>query len=287
MATFDPARPDFTPYGFDCVLWRPSRMPRPDHHDEVELNLLRDGWVTYLLGGRKVRVEAGRMTVFWAAIPHQILDHGVQSDYFVATIPLTWFLQCRLPDCVVQPLLQGELLSDPTAGRAEFDQFLFAQWVKDLRSPTPEMKRAVMAEMEARLLRMAIARPRPQAMQPGPRRKRPSVDGGGANKVEQMACLIARRYLEKLTADEIGREVGLHPNYAMSLFRRTFGTTFVDYLTQHRVSHAQRLLATTEAKIVDIAFGSGFASLSRFNEAFRRVCGCSPRMYRCQHRVDR
>ena len=109
------------------------------------------------------------------------------------------------------------------------------------------------------------------------------LQGGVLNKVEQMACLIARRYTEKLTVEEIGRQVGLHPNYAMGLFKKTFGTTLIDYLTHHRVSHAQRLLATTDEKIVEIAFGSGFNSISRFNEAFRRECGCTPRAYRLQH----
>jgi AraC-like DNA-binding protein len=69
----------------------------------------------------------------------------------------------------------------------------------------------------------------------------------------------------------------------MSLFKKAFGTTLIDYLTHHRISHAQRLLATTDAKIVEIAFSSGFNSISRFNEAFRRACNCTPREYRRQH----
>ena len=78
----------------------------------------------------------------------------------------------------------------------------------------------------------------------------------------------------------------LHPNYAMNLFQKTFGTTLINYLTQHRVSHAQRLLATTDQTITDIAFNSGFNSISRFNDAFRRACGCSPREYRRSHLLE-
>ena len=92
-----------------------------------------------------------------------------------------------------------------------------------------------------------------------------------------MASLIAQRYTEPLTIEMIGDAVDLHPNYAMSLFRKAFGATLIDYLTQHRVSHAQRLLATTDQKILRVALDSGFGSISRFNDAFRRACGCSPR----------
>src|SRR5438128_10999246 len=62
------------------------------------------------------------------------------------------------------------------------------------------------------------------------------LHGGELNKVEQMACLIAQRYTEQLTVTEIGKEVGLHPNYAMGLFKKAFGTTLIDYLTNHRIS---------------------------------------------------
>jgi AraC-like DNA-binding protein len=39
----------------------------------------------------------------------------------------------------------------------------------------------------------------------------------------------------------------------------------VEYTNQHRVSHARRLLVTTNEKILTIALESGFRSLSRFN----------------------
>lgn len=80
---------------------------------------------------------------------------------------------------------------------------------------------------------------------------------------------------------------GLHPNYAMGLFREAFGTTMSNFILQHRISHAQRLLVTTDDAVIDIAFASGFQSLSRFNEAFKKACGSSPRDYRNAHCVAR
>lgn len=145
---------------------------------------------------------------------------------------------------------------------------------------------AVLLEMQARLVRLAreVSVPRsPEAKTP--RAATPLREG--LNRVQQMACFIAQHYTEKLSVQEIAKHVQLHPNYAMSVFQRTFGTTLVNYLTQHRVSHAQRLLVTTDESIVDVAFSSGFNSISRFNEAFRRACGCSPREYRRVHASEK
>lgn len=281
MVRFDPKRPDFSPYGLTCVRWTPSPMPRPDHHNEIELNLLHSGSVTYLLGGQKVQVEAGQLNAFWAAIPHQIIAYSGNIEYFVATIPLAWFLQCKLPGRFTEPLMRGELLTETLSDRLMLDLSLFAQWQRDLETGGDEAKRIVMLEMEARLARLAMQLPKPSARKK--RTPRYSLQEGGLNKVEHMACLVAQRYTEPLTVTEISREVDLHPNYAMNLFKKVFGTTLVDYITHHRVSHAQRLLATTDEKIIEIAFSSGFNSVSRFNEAFRRACGCTPREYRAGH----
>ena len=259
-------------------------MRRPDHHNEIELNMLSSGWVTYLLGGRKVRIEPGHLSAFWAAIPHQIIDYGRGTEYYVATIPLAWFLQCKLPERMTQPLMSGEVLSEAQPVRAGFDTALFAQWEADLQSTREEAKDLVMLEIEARLRRFALTLPSPTAQKK--RNLYLSLQSGSLNKVEQMACLVAQRYTESLTVAEISQSVKLHPNYAMNLFKKAFGTTLIDYLTHHRVSHAQRLLVTTDEKIVDIAFSSGFNSISRFNEAFRRARGCTPREYRVAHDLD-
>lgn len=283
--SFDPNRPDFAPYGLTCVHWRPSPMRRPDHHNEIELNFLESGTVTYLLGGRKTVIESGRLSVFWAAIPHQIIDFGTATAYFVVTIPLQWFLQWRLPDHFVQPLLQGRLVQEPATDRAVSDSHLFAHWEEDLEERNGGLERPVLLEMQARLLRLALKIPdRPKRLDR--RERRAPVSEVGLNKVEQMACFIAQHYTESLTVQQIGDCVRLHPNYAMNLFQKAFGTTLINYLTQHRVSHAQRLLATTDQTIADVAFSSGFNSISRFNDAFRRACGCSPRDYRRSHLLE-
>jgi len=285
MATvFDPRRKDFAPYGFTCVRWTPTRMPRPDRHNEVELNLLGSGALTYLLGGQKVRIPGRRMAAFWAGIPHQIVHFEGTQPYYVMTLPLAWFLQWRLPETLTRPVLNGRIVMEPETARFTADQARFEAWVADLRRPTDERQRVCQLEVEARLRRLASALKAGRRVGARGGRAAPVMGAGRLSRVEEMACFVAQHYAEPLTAGEIGRQVKLHPNYAMSLFRRTFGTTILKYVVQHRLSHAQRLLATTDDLILDVALGSGFGSLSRFNEAFKGAFGCTPREYRGHHR---
>lgn len=286
MMQFDPNRPDFASYGLTCVHWIPSRMPRPDHHNEIELNLVQKGWLSYLLGGQKIHIKAGQLGAFWASIPHQIIDFAEGTDYFVVTIPLVWFLQRRLPEQLVQLLMRGGLALEDEKPLVDFDRALFSRWEDDLQKTGEAAKDIIILEMEARLRRMAASIAERRASEQAGRSSNPfCLQEGGLNKVEQMACYVARQYTEPLTVADISKAVGLHPNYAMNLFKKAFGMTLLDYLIHHRVSHAQRMLITSDEKIVDIALGSGFNSISRFNEAFRRSCGCTPREYRAHHGI--
>jgi AraC-like DNA-binding protein len=285
MHRFDHTRPEFKPYGFTCELWKAAPMRRPDRHNEIELNLLKNGTLTYLFGGHRVTVQHDGLVVFWAAIPHQIIGFTGEPEYYVVTVPLAWFLQCRLPARLTDRLLHGQILRDPNSGRFGIDLELFQTWVEDAAREANEEESPIRLELHARLLRLASALPELTASGRA-RREKMLLGEGGLSKAEHLAAYVAQHYQDPIRAEDIANNVGLHPNYAMSLFKKTFNLTINEYLTQHRLSHAQRLLATTDDKIVDIALAVGFNTVSRFYKAFGESCGCSPAVYRRDHRVE-
>lgn len=281
MPLFDPNRTDFAPYGFTCVSWLPERMKRPDRHNEIELNLLLDGELVYLFGGRTVILRAGELGVFWASVPHQIVSFSGRAPYFVATIPLPWFLACRLPSAMAQALLHGEFLRESLGERAQLDRALFQQWSDDLSRSGDVRAQIALREMEARLHRLALS-----ATASPPEAEPLAWDSVGAARIERVASYIAQSYTSRLSVEGVASEVGLHPNYLMTLFRKAFGTTLLEYINRHRVTHAQRLLATTDDSVLKIALDSGFSSLSRFNAVFKAYSKCTPRAYRRTHRLS-
>lgn len=280
---FRESRPDLEPYGFTCELWEPQPMNRADRHNELELNLLDSGSLTYLLGGRRVMLRSRCLSAFWAATPHQILGSDELTFYYVVTVPLAWVLGWGLPEPLVERLLSGAVVEDEDDSTAELDMARFAQWHEDLSSGSG-LQEAVLLELKARLLRLA-ATTRHGARDEAAHRGVLAGGGEAPTSVERMATYIARHYVDPIGLEDVAREVGLHPDYASSIFRKGFGVTPTRFILQHRVSHAQRMLVTSDAKVLEVAMEAGFGSLSRFNAAFRQLCGCSPREYRAIHRI--
>jgi AraC-like DNA-binding protein len=280
MHHFDSRRRDFAPYGFTCEIWEPRQMQRPDRHDEIEINFLDRGTLTYLMGGQRVTVHPRRVTAFWAAVPHQIIAFDNVNYYYVVTVPFGWVLQWGLPERLLTALTQGQIVADTNRTRAMLDRQLFEQWHEDVESPATPSREIVVLELRARLLRLSdsVAReehaPQDCGLNSGTRQQT------NLEKAESMACFVARNYTSRIQVKDIASCVGLHPDYAATLFRKTFGTTLNALITRHRIAHAQRQLVTTSERVVHIAHDSGFDSLSRFNRAFKQLAGVTPRQYR-------
>jgi AraC-like DNA-binding protein len=277
---FDSRRRDFEPYGFTCEIWRPQQMPRPDQHDEIEINFLDRGSLTYLMGGQRVTVHARRVTAFWAVVPHQIIDFNNVNYYYVVTVPFGWFLQWGIPDRLLTALTQGRIVADTKGNRSGLDRQMFEQWLDDLEGPVRTHREIVVLELRARLLRLANFLEELDESQGADELTAGSRQQTNLEKAESMACFIARNYTSRIQVKDVASCVSLHPDYAATLFRKTFGTTLNSLITRHRIAHAQRKLITSGERIVNIAHDSGFDSLSRFNRAFKEIAGVTPRQYR-------
>ena len=57
------------------------------------------------------------------------------------------------------------------------------------------------------------------------------------------------------------------------------GMSFKQYLNILRVTHAKRLIETTNLNLTDICFECGFGSYSGFYRAFEKITGAPPNKY--------
>ena len=58
------------------------------------------------------------------------------------------------------------------------------------------------------------------------------------------------------------------------------GITFLRYLNEVRISHAGRLLTSTDMSISEVMTESGFTNQTIFNRLFKEIYGMTPRQAR-------
>jgi AraC-like DNA-binding protein len=257
-------------------------MAQSHQHQEVELNYLESGSMTYLMNGRRVSLPSGHLAFFWASVPHQVVRSEQAKGFYWLTVPLAWVMRWSLPAGLLEVLLSGRYCCEQQAH--PLDGPSMRSWHEALQRRDAAWQRPVILELEARFLRFALDHRRDYPARRLPAKVHAAAEQGG--KVERLARYIAEHYTEEISIPEIAAQTGLHPNYAMNLFRQSCGQTLLDCLVQHRIAHAQRLLLTTDRKVIDIALESGFGSLSQFYEAFGRRCGQTPLAYRRRLQVS-
>jgi len=100
-------------------------------------------------------------------------------------------------------------------------------------------------------------------------------------KLMAEACLyISQNCTKSLTLDDISQHMGFSKFHFSHLFKTYTNMTFIDFLTTERIKRAEFLISNPKAQIIDIAFDSGFSSISSFNRAFKKIKGISPSEFR-------
>jgi AraC-like DNA-binding protein len=79
--------------------------------------------------------------------------------------------------------------------------------------------------------------------------------------------------------EELAQRVGMSRSTFALKFKKTVGTSPMEYLTRWRMLKAGDRLVNAEDSVSMIARSLGYESESAFSTAFRRVMGCSPRRY--------
>ena len=98
--------------------------------------------------------------------------------------------------------------------------------------------------------------------------------------VGRALALVHGRPEEPWTVERLGRHVGLSRSALAERFSQVMAEPIFTYLTRWRLHLAADYLLTTRRSVESIAHDAGYESASAFSQAFKRVFGKPPSMWR-------
>ena len=91
---------------------------------------------------------------------------------------------------------------------------------------------------------------------------------------------IDEHYREDISQTTVADDVHLNASYFSSLFKKSLGQGFAEYLTELRIERVKERLATSSEKIKVIATSEGFRDAQYFVKIFKKTTGLTPSEYR-------
>ena len=91
---------------------------------------------------------------------------------------------------------------------------------------------------------------------------------------------VTEHYPEKITLNDISARIGFSKEYFCRFFKQHMGITFLQYLNEVRISHAGRLLSSTELSVAEVMHQIGFTNQTVFNRMYKELYGMTPRQSR-------
>lgn len=102
------------------------------------------------------------------------------------------------------------------------------------------------------------------------------------SRINKVCQYIQQQARENISLEEAAALIHLSRSAFSKFFKRATGKTFSDYVNDIRIGNACYLLTESDKAINEIAYETGFESLTYFNRVFLRKKGITPRKFRTE-----
>ncbi|WP_188456608.1 response regulator [Virgibacillus oceani] len=93
---------------------------------------------------------------------------------------------------------------------------------------------------------------------------------------------VRENFQQAITLEETAAHVNLSPNYFSNMFKREFGSTFIDYVTKVRLQKAKELIEGNNYSLKEISYMIGYKDPNYFSRVFKKQFLVSPKRFQQQ-----
>lgn len=97
--------------------------------------------------------------------------------------------------------------------------------------------------------------------------------------LDRTKAYIESHYNESLSIEQLARMAEISPKYYVELFKKSYGISTIDYVTEVRINRAKQLMVRSDVRLRDIAHRVGYHDEFYFSRKFKQQVGVSPTAY--------
>jgi AraC-like DNA-binding protein len=272
--TYNDLNPTFL---FVCDLQRTETETNYHCHEHIEISIIEKGEGIFHIEGKDYPVRTGDIIVFNPGVYHKSIltnPENYTTEYYIGFTDIN--LRNAEPNTL--PLLNSHcILSLGEEIRLEIFKICREMWIESRQA---RMGRYFM--LKAYLIQMILLLIREQEEEAPERNYGCIFKSPNKNHVvEQMIHYFNEHYAEKISLDQIGRNMYLSTFYLAKIFKSETGDTPINYLIHLRMKKAREIMKDSpELSIQDIAAKVGYDDAYHFSKLFKKHYGIPPSVYK-------
>lgn len=263
-----------------------SNCVRPHWHEEMEIDLVREGQAVFTTGGNTFNVSAGEAVWINRNRLHSIKPYEDAHCVILSILFHPSYIFDH-PDAFLgvkyfKPLIENSTLTHLKLTRNDLYGQKALERINEILEANLNSAFGYELETKSSLCSLWL-----QLLEMSNRTEynAEEADKTATDEIRlQNAILyIHDNFTQKLTLDEIADSIHVSKSECCRCFKRSISITPFDYLMQHRIYESALMLQRDShgtMSIQELARQSGFNNASYYNKIFKKYLGCTPMEYR-------
>jgi len=101
-----------------------------------------------------------------------------------------------------------------------------------------------------------------------------------SKRIDEVYQYMLQNFHRQITVKEVAAIASMSESAFSHLFKKSTNRSYMNFLTEIRLSHACDLLNSTQLSVKEIAYNCGYTNLSNFNRLFKKYRHTNPLDYR-------
>lgn len=249
-------------------------------HDEIELTLILSGEIDYRVNDNSYRLRAGQ-GLFCNSDALHAGSRAEDSDCDYVSLTFHPRLLGGYEGCVIRRKFVDTIVS---SGCSSVELSPEESWQATILNTleniyTLSQNRTELFELEVQRQLLGIWG---ELFRHWSDQAQTASDPEKIQRLRVILAYLHQHYGEKITLEDVAKEVGLCKSECCRFFRRQMRQSLFDYLLDYRIGRSLPLLRESQATVAEVASQVGFSNPAYFSKVFRGRMKRSPREYRTE-----
>lgn len=273
----------------------PAVSPPLHAHEATQINFVISGSARHFIRDNDYTIARGDIFVIPPMVPHQLyaLDDGENEiiefefmpEFISTSLDSLSMAKSFLDFAYIEPMLVEENLVKSRLNLSGNALTMVEKLLEEMLAEDRTRSTGFDLVIKSNLLKLLVLVGREYSLSPVSVSTNKLVNRYHST-IHGAMDYIEMNYTQDLTLESVAARFGLSASFFSYVFKNVASKRFSDYIRDLRIARACQLLSSTDDKVIEICYQSGFNNLNHFNRVFKQLMLVSPTAYRNRARKD-